>query len=103
LTLIRGFDAHHEITLEVEVFVPETDQMLALGSSMEQPDDAENGGMRLRPILERHIRHLQCLLKLEKRGFALSVIPEEGIWSARCTLESPPDARLLESILPLTG
>ena len=56
--------------------------------------------LQLQRILREQVHHLEYLRQLGEAGFQLTIIPEEGIWSAWINLDHSPSQQLFEVISP---
>ena len=86
------------VTLIVEVSIPTWVHTLSLST----PSNAlsPNSNVQLQRVLHEQIHHLEYLLRLSEIGFRLTIIPEEGIWSAWINLDHSPSQQLFEVISP---
>ncbi len=89
------------VKLIVEVSFPAWVQDLSLtGAPNERSPDHT---LQLQTVLHEQIHHLEYLLKLSEAGFSLTIIPEEGFWSAWTLLEDTPSRDLFLLLSPLEG
>ena len=71
---------------------------ISLSSSMVEKLNTMDGS--LQSLLNYQIKYLEYLLKLNKLGFSLGFIVEEGIWYCSKLLEQEPTQEFSEKIHP---
>ena len=95
--LLTHSPQHYEgVKLIIEVSIPTWVHDLSLS----KPSNtlSPNHNAQLQRVLYEQIHHLEYLLRLSEVGFRLTIIPEEGIWSAWINLDHSPSQQLFEVI-----
>lgn len=98
ILLIRQPDEPKRVRMDVEVVLPE--KMWGLDANLAANDQISTNQPELRLSLEETILLFQYLLGLQKMGFLLDFIGDEGIWIASYCFDEEPSKTLFAQCQP---